>query len=349
MRIAFPALALLLCLETPPLRLPDSPAARSFAGVGAETAPHELDEFFAAAPWIGSAEPQPAEVWTAWAEWLAAEVGAERVDPAHRAGLTWIACRQQRWEDAWRHFERLGGHPDWQAAVAPWLLPGTPPEVAAGPGGRATAIPSGTLLRPALPPAPAPERPGRLAPRTAALDGVRIGDAVCDLVLEVEAGGVTLEVFHRSGGSGLLIVDLPLPPDAEVFVDYVDWDRQEIKGAPLELLIEPREEEYTIYRRFKFARTEFPATPEPGVLPAAIERHGLDFVVAESADLEAVRAVGAACAGLLAIPVRVQLEADLAGERIQGTAVHFAAGAGTSLQAARVASAVEAFLLEAQD
>jgi hypothetical protein len=347
MRVALILLTLLLAVETPPLRLPESPAARSFAGVGPATVPHSLDEFRAATPWLAERRPAPESVWTSWAAWVGAEAAAGKVDPARRAGLCFIACTQSRWEDAWRHFERLGGHPRWQAAVAPWLLPGAPLEIDAGPGGLAMPIPDGLLLRPALPPAPRVEESGRLAPRVAHLDGLQIGEAVCDLVLEVEAGGVTLEVFHRSGGSGTLLVDLPLPPDAEVFVDYVDWDRQDVQGLPLELLIEPREEEYTIYRRFKFARSEFPASPSAGVLPAAIRLHGLDFLVADAAQLAEVRTLGEACAALLELPVRVRLAADV--DEVSGTAVHFAAGAATTVQSARIASALEAFLLEPQD
>jgi len=347
MRVALTLLALLFAVELPPLRLPESPAARSFAGVGPETEPRSLDEFRAATPWLAEREPMPEQLWASWAAWVGAEVAAGEVDPARRAGLCFVACRQSRWEDAWRHFERLGGHPDWQAAVAPWLLPGAPLEIDAGPGGRATAIPNGLLLRPALPPAPRVDETGRLAPRIAELDGLQIGEAVCDLVLEVEAGGVTLEIFHRSGGSGKLLVDLPMPPDAEVFVDYVDWDRQDVQGLPLELLIEPREEEYTIYRRFKFARTEFPASPDPGSLPAAIRLHGLHFLVADAAQLPEVRALGEACAALLEVTVRVQLAAEL--EEVQGTAVHFDAGPASAAQSARIASAVEALLLEPKD
>lgn len=346
MRLALSVVAVWLAVELPPLRLPESPAARSFAGVGAETEPRALDDFVEAAPWLREREPDPDLVWASWAEWLAGAARAERVDPARRAGLCRVACLQSRWEDAWRHFERLGGHPDWQAAVAPWLLPGVPLEISAGPGGRATAIPDGLLLRPALPPASGAGTASRGAPRIAELEGLRIGEAVCDLTLEYEPGGVTLEVFHRSGGSGTLLVDLPLPPDAEVFVDYVDWERQEVKGAPLQLLIEPREEEYTIYRRFQFVRREFPATPQPGRLPASLGAHGLDFLVAEAADLERVRALGDACAALLELPVRVRVAADVAVDSILGTAVDFPAGREADEQCARVAAALEAFLLD---
>lgn len=347
MRIALSALALWFAVEAPPLRLPESPAARSFAGVGAETEPRSLDDFVEAAPWLAAALPEPTELWNSWAAWLGAAASAEHVDPAARAGLCRIACLQSRWEDAWRHFERLGGHPDWQAAVAPWLLPGAPLEIAAGPGGRALAIPDGLLLRPALPPGPGADAGGSRTPRLCELDGLQIGEAVCDLTLEFEAGGVTLEVFHRSGGTGRLLVDLPLPPDAEVFVDYVDWERQDVKGAPLELLIEPREEEYTLYRRFKFARTEFPATPTPGRLPAGIGAHGLDFLAEDPADLATLRALGSACAGLLELPVRVRLASEVAASSIEGTAVHFPGDGGAARQAARVAAALEAFLLAA--
>ncbi|MCA8979845.1 MAG: hypothetical protein KDC14_07450, partial [Planctomycetes bacterium] len=152
MRCLLLALALLLTVETPPLRLPESPAARSFAGVGAETQPHSLEDLLESAPWLVEHAPASDAVWSSWAGWLGAAAHADRVDPARRAGLCRVACLQARWEDAWRHFERLGGHPDWQAAVAPWLMPGAPLEIAAGPGGRAIAIPDGLLLRPALPP-----------------------------------------------------------------------------------------------------------------------------------------------------------------------------------------------------
>lgn len=345
MRIALLSLLLLFSFEDSPLQLPESPAARSFAGVGAETEPVALDEFIAAHPWLAERQPAATEVWKTWAEWLAAALESGETDPQRRAGLCRIACLQSRWEDAWSHFERLGGYPAWQAAVAPWLLPGAPIECAAEPGGRASAIPNGVVLRPALPPAPRVESPGRLAPRTARLDGLQIGAAVCDLVLEVEAGGVTLEIYHRSGGSGELAIDLPMPPDAAVFVDYVDWERQEVQGATLELRIEPREEEYTLYRRFKFERSEFPAAPLPGQLPAGLSREGLDFVVEDAAQLEAVRALGTACAALLALPVRVRLAADESIEGSRGTLVHFGAGDAAVVQSARIASALEAYLL----
>jgi len=233
--------------------------------------------------------------------------------------------------------------------VTPWLLPGSPLEILAGPGGLAQPIPNGLRLRPALPPAPADQIPGRVASRTAELKGLTIGEAVCDLVLEVEATGVTLDVYHRSGGTGVLIVDLPMPPGAQVFVDYVDWDRQDVKGLPLELTIEPREDEYTIFRRYKLARREVPAFPEPGTLPAGIARFGLTLQLAEGADEDASRALATACARLLERPVRVALAGDREeGQPVRGTVVEMPAGEPGVQQRAWLASALEHHLLGAR-
>lgn len=335
-------------VDEPPVVLPESRAARSFAGVGPETQPRALDEWLAAHAWLADPDASPDARWSGWATWLGAEAAAGEVDPARRAGLVALACRQGRWADAWAHHERLGGYPDWQAAVTPWILPGVPVDHGALAGGVAAPIEDGLLLRPGLLPEVLPGDDGRYPPRLARVNGVRIGDAVCDLVFEQERGGYTIDVYHRSGGEGLLRVDPPVPHGSKVFVDYVDWDRQDVKGGVLELAIAPREEEYTIYRRYKPRQDDFPAAPVTRPLPAAIRALGLRFRVPSEAERPEVRAFGAAVTALLDVPVVVELEPPGAPPgQDPAHALSIPAGPDGARLLARMASVVETYLLTA--
>lgn len=334
-------LPLLAPADEPVLTLPDGPAAKAWAGVGAETVPAGAPRGAATAEW---SEP---ETWRRWAELVAAAAAGERPDPARRAELCLLARAHGRARDAWRHYRALGGDPAWVAAVTPALLPGAPPGAAVEPGGRPAPLPDGARLEPFLPPTSQAGPAGAVAWRTATVHGLRVGDAVVDLAVTVEATGVQVDVTHVSGGSATLEIVLPEPEGFEIRVEYVDWLRRdpiELRD-PIPLAIGPGEEPRQLYGRVIERRSELP-TGLPERLPEGLRRGGLTFVVpADDPDREELGRVAETVGELLGIPTRLRAH-RVPGEGWTGTTFELGpAGAERAERLRFLASSIERFLL----
>lgn len=269
---------LLLFGSSGTLELPESPAARAWAGVGPESAPVELERaLFHEDPWLAWPRKSGQTVeWQRWGEWLAAEGRSESADPRRRAGLMSIAAQQSRWSDAWVHFERLGGAPEWAAACLPRLLPGVPADHDVLAGGFPDALPAGIVLRPAVPPRIASDPRGSLRPRTAKVTGLVIGETTLDFTITVEPSGIQIDLEHQAGPGVEFAVILPEPAGQRVRIEYVDWMRQEMVRLPLPVKLVPGEEAVTLFGRFDRKSVVLPAAPK-GRICAGLRRGGLSI------------------------------------------------------------------------
>lgn len=271
------ACALLLLGLAPPageVQLPEGPNARAFAGVGPETEAIALGAQLAGRHAVLLDGADRAAVWRAWGQTLERCAASEEESPSERASLALFALEQGRWSDAWAHLERLGGHPEWSAAVLPRLLPGAPAGTPPGRGGLPGALPDGVLLTPAVPPPTREVLPGRIEPRAAEVRGLRIGEATVDLRVSLDGSGIQVDLAHTGGGPARVRVLLPEPEGLEIRVEYVDWMRQDERRLPLEVELLPGEEEHSLFGRFRPRPLALPASPR-GPLPRALERGGL--------------------------------------------------------------------------
>ncbi len=262
--------------DEPAVVLPEGPNARAWSGVGSATRARPLEDLLAAQPWLADAPqgPDRAAAWRGWGALLAAESARDESQPDARAALTLNALRDARWQDAWAHLERLGGFPEWSAAVLPALLPGVPSGAQAGLGGLPGALPDGVLLRPAVPPLAPPGDPRRHEPRTATVRGLRVGEATLDFTITLDGSGIEVDLLHTGGGPATVRVLLPEPEGLEIRVEYIDWMRQDVQRQPLLVELLPGEEEHNLFGRFAPRRVPLPASPTER-LPRALERGGL--------------------------------------------------------------------------
>ena len=237
--------------------------------------PSETDPAPSWPPWLFEAGKDPwadERPWRLWVELLRAE--ARDSAPENRARLAQLARLQERDADAWRH---VVGIRDGSLArtVLPLLLPGVPSEHL----GRKT-LPAGVLLRPALPP-PADGSEGTLRSlvgRPARAERIRIADSLVSLQVVVEADGVQVDLNHLAGPPVELRVQAPVPPGVRLELLYVDWERVDDPGAPVELRLEDSEEgrQAVVWGRFLPREPRWPGarhagSPDPGARPAPIE------------------------------------------------------------------------------
>lgn len=361
--LSLAALALLLSLGTPQsssaeLELPESLAARAWAGVGPETRPVDLEaELFQGEPWLlDPVRADPALVWERWGAWLAAEGSGDAIDARRRAGLAVLAVHQGRWEDAWAHFERLGAAPEWALAVAPLFVPGVPVEHLATANDPTRALPDGILLRPAVPPRPADDPPTSLRPRECLVRGLRIGQAVLDLRVSIEPSGLEVDLWHLSGEACQVSVVLPEPPGQEIRVEYVDWMRQEALREPLVLRIAPAElvpgepaparVEHNLFGRFRPRRQPTPTLPRAG-LPRSLTLGGLWFVTPDDPELlRSAGPVARAVGRLFGFPsATLTPELGEAPTTWNGTRVHLAPGPAGRAKLISLVSQCERYVL----
>ncbi len=260
-----------------PVTLPPGAAADAWARVDANTEPAAL-----APPawpvWEDDAAWSERPPWQRWVEAVLEEAAAAEPDPGRRAPLALLAAKQGRALDAWDHFAACAESPGVVAALLPRLFPGVPADEAVGPGGLAGALPDGVLLSPILPPLHGDPPHGRPRVRAMELQGLAIGEAVCDLKLSVEVDGVEVTFTHRSGGPARVRLRLPRPPDFEIRALYVNWQRLDVVSEVLDLELLPEQEggegETAVWGRFFPAGTPWP-TAVPERLPAAVARGGL--------------------------------------------------------------------------
>ena len=265
-------LALLVPTDGPVLTLPDSQAAKVWAGIGPETVPAVL-----AAP---PGDWDSHSTWQRWADLVQAEASAAEPGPARRAALCLLAQSHGRAAAAWGHYQALGAEPAWVAAVPPALLPGIPRGARVEAGGRPAPLPDGVLLTPFLPPSTQEGPAGAVEWRSARSHRLRIGEAVVDLTITVEATGVQVDLTHLEGGPTSVTVLLPQPEGFEIRVEYLDWIRREDEDlrTPIPVQLLPGEETHQLYGRILEARSELP-TGAATRLPAALVRGGLTFEV----------------------------------------------------------------------
>lgn len=338
--------------DSPPVELPDGPAAVAWAGVGAETEPAPIggDWLVERARDAGGTGEPVTDRWLAWASWLAAEAAAGRAgedaDPRRRAALALVALEQRRWNDAWHHFARLSAHPELAAGLMPRCLPGVPAGAGVLPGGLPAPLADGVVLRPAPPPPPAgPARLGET--RRAAAHGLRIGTAWVDMAVLVEPAGVEITLTHVGGGPARFAVRLPQPAGRRIGIEYADWFRQDTLGEPLAVELVPGCEPVTLFGRFVPFDRDLPASPGAD-LPAGLKGGGLWIEVGgacEALRLEA-GAAAAAVGELLAIPAGLRDPRSVpAAGPFSGTVVHLADPARARSVLAALASAAEAHVL----
>jgi hypothetical protein len=262
----FALLALLpLAQESPARVLPEGTAAeRTAAALHGGIAAKPL-----AAPAAGSAE-----AWLGWMADLESSRAAREPDPECEARLALFALAQQRWNEAWRHFERTGGDPGVCSALLPRFLPGCAADAPLLQDGFAGALPDGSVLRPALPPAKGDAPPGRIERREMKLARLSVGKAVVSLRIAVEYDGILVELAHVAGESCRLSLALPCEPGFSLASEYVDWYVQETHGAPLALELKPGEEAHSLYGRLELRPVRGPERV-PEHLPALAAREGL--------------------------------------------------------------------------
>ena len=332
----------------PAVELPDGDAARAWAGVGADTVPAPLPDGLAALD-AADAWTRPA-TWERWGELVAAEAGAREADPERRAGLFLLALRHGRTRDAWAHFARLGGSPEWTARMLALALPGVPAGTELGPGGVVRGLADGSVLRPQLPPRTGdPFAPG-IEWRSASVRGVRIGEATVDVTVQIEGDGVQVDLLHVGGGPAKVAVLLPEPEGYRIHVEYNDWFRQDTLREPLLVELEPGAEEVSLFGRLRERSVQFPSD-HSGAMPFQIREGALWLALADPGDTgdedsALLESVATVLARLLEVRVRVAPEAEARAQATFGTLVHLPAdpaGRATSLR--YLAASVERFRL----
>lgn len=267
---------LLLLLQTSPaaaparFELPAGPLASLVAGLDPSAAPAKLSAEDLAADW---SRPATCELWrTAMA--AAAQPG-DALRPA-RARLAWLALRQGRDDDAWRHLEVAGADPALLAALLPHFLPGVDATTPTGIGGLPPALPDGVALSPATPPHTRPLENGRVERRSMRVRGLRIGDAQIGMTVAVEPEGVQIDLEHISGGTARVAVRLPREAGFGIANEYVDWFQAEQRGVAHTVTLQPGDEPHTLYGRFEPLPDEQPVALPP-TEPAVLRLGGLEI------------------------------------------------------------------------
>jgi hypothetical protein len=175
---------------------------------------------------------------------------------------------------------------------------------------------------------------------------VRVGAALVDVTVTVEATGVQVDLAHVEGEAATVHVLLPEPQGFEIRVEYLDWMRRDDADmrTPIRVELLPGEEPHQLYGRVLERRSDLP-TGAAAQLPAALRQGGLTFEVpADDPEHATLAQIAAVVEDLLG--VRTRLLAP--GQPPTGwTRLVFRLPAGRErLERLRyLASAVEAFLL----
>jgi hypothetical protein len=296
----------------PWLTFPDDPLGRLWASVGAETVPR--------------VEPLAATGGDRWAGWADALGRLDSSPEEHRGALVDLsrfALDDHRAQDAFAWIVRLGaGDPEGLAGSIPTLFPGVGPDVALGPGGRPLPMAEGAVLRPQLPPRSKVARVGSIENRRAEARGLKIGDAVFDMLLKVDGSGVVCDLTHVSGGTAKFKLYLPAPEGFRLKSAYVNWEMQQLPGGadpkvfdwramPLTIELAPSEESFTVFARLTRLQVPFPTPPAAGqALPRATAEYGLVLVISDQPTPEPWSAVAGAWSRALGLPVVVQVVGD---------------------------------------
>lgn len=327
------------------LELPDGPAAKAWAGVGSETAPHPLHPNLRKACASSSPAGTAVPTWHMWADWVAAE--AQENAPARRAALCLLARAQGRHADAWGHYAKLGADPRWVASVTPYLLPGAPLDSPVEAGGNLAPLPDGVLLQPFLPPLleDAGSAPAGVAWRKATVGGIRVGEATLELTISVEATGVQVDLIHRGGGPVKVAILIPEPPGYEIRIEYLDWMQTEQPRRPILVDLQPGAEATTLWGRMIERRVSLP-TGQADQLPQSLVQGGLFLSLpADDPQRAAVGEITPVLAKLLGVRVGLtEPGAPLPGWT--GTVLHLGNPAERGERLTWLASAIESFLLQ---
>lgn len=258
-----------------PIELPDGPTARAFAS--SPSTGH-------APEWAGLGVPgldvalvsrhawRTAKTWDVWSRLMLLEAKADTHDVRRQAGLALLALAQERWDDAWLHFDACDTSKEWMTALLPSFLPGVPAGTRWSASVLPPPLPSGIELRPSLPPPSDKAGPGRIDVRAMKIEGFVVGEATLAMRVSVEVEGVQIDIDHRSGGAARLSIVIPEPAEYEIANEYVDWSVQTTHHEPLPLEIKPGDETHTIYGRFQPRPLSHPTRASERV-PAQVE-HG---------------------------------------------------------------------------
>jgi hypothetical protein len=326
------------------IELPESAARATWAAVASDTVPAvfpaEWSALRAAEPWTTAAG------WELWAKLLAEEAHAPAADPARRAALAVLAARQGRSDAAWGHFVKIGEAPPWQAAAMPALFPGV--ASAAGAGGLPAPLPADVLLSPCLPPPTVDPETGAITWTKATVHELEVGGAKLSLVMALDPTGVEIDLQHLSGPTARLFVRLPSPADFEISVEYIDWQRQETHGEPLEVKLVPGAEPVVLWGRFEERMVDLPGV-RAGPLPAQVREGGLWLVVAEGVNAGArsdplLDRFARLASDLLGVGVHIAERTPEASTSWTGTILHVPRE-GRAAWLARLAGAIEIHLL----
>ncbi|MFT5477879.1 MAG: hypothetical protein ACI8Y8_003236, partial [Planctomycetota bacterium] len=233
---------------------------------------------------------------------------AERADPGSDARRPALLCllarRQGRSLDAWAHYSALTASPACAAAVLPHLMPGVPLATVIEDGGRPAALPNGVILRPIPPPAADPAQ--LFQPRTAEVNGLRIGAGEIRMIVRFESSGLEIEVQHTAGDALEVSIVLPEPEGLEMNIEYTNWAREEDVGMPRTLTIGPGDEPLSIYGRFAMRNATLP-TGSIERVPETLARGGLFLEGPAGSAQDALLATAASTlAELLQLPVSVR-------------------------------------------
>jgi hypothetical protein len=330
----------------PGITLPEGPASKILAQVTSSQLPAGLPK--SAAAWFEPDCWSRTETWTTWAALVTAEAKEPGLDPSRRAQLALLARAQGRGQDAWQHLIALDGKPAWIAAVAPRLFPGIPLDVPLGPGGRPKSIPSGTILRPLLPPR-SPEAPAwRIEWRDATYGLLPIDGSEVDFAMMLEGTGVQAEFSHRSGPVVELGILLPEPEAHQIRVEYINWSRQDQLHVPLLVTISAEDEEpQALYGRIRALPAQFP-TPLAGHVPTHLSLGGLWLdLPLDDPDREWLAPLTEILSDLVGAPVRLGRPDPGAADAlpVTGTVVRLTEGPGRAAVLRYLVSTIETLRL----
>lgn len=301
--------------DAPRIVWPDLPGTASVRGL----------ELLAPSP--GAVDPWPLErprddaSWTGAWERFAADLLDEAAartsgeatndeDAQRRARLCLASFHQGRDADGWRHFAELGAlDPGLASTLLPHLVVGAPladttrPPAPDGPSAWDGRLAEGVVLRPVLPP-PDPLDPKRRPVREGHdVTGLTIGASRVSMRLHVRGDGVDLRFRLDEGPPVSFAAAIPCPPGVRIAIEYYDWERAESVGEPLPVNLTEPGQWYRLWGRLRLARAAWP-TVSPDHVPAALERAGLELVIAgDDPEAAYVDGFAAACEALFPFEV----------------------------------------------
>ena len=137
------------------------------------------------------------------------------------------------------------------------------------------------------------------------VSGIRIGHALLKIRVAHEIEGVQVDFEHLEGGEAHFFARIPVPPDHEVRVEYIDWMRQDEAGIAHEIRIGPGSEPRTLFGRFRPRPPTWP-TFFPESTPEGLTRDGILIELAGDDPLRTrMLAFAAGLEKMLEVPVHV--------------------------------------------